>query len=563
MKTPLRRWFAISALLATSVASAACEDDGPTTPDPLAAPTALAAAPASQQVALTWQAVPGADSYTVQRAEGAAGGTFADLGTTATPAYTATGMMANTTYRFRVFATRGSETGPAAEVQTTTTNLPVSLIGGDITANRTLFRDTIYRLTNFVHVGNGAKLTVQSGTRIEGEQGSALFIMRGASIEAIGTAAAPIVFTSSKDVGARQPGDWGGLIIVGSAQINRTGDIILEGTGTNNTTNDTLFYSGGSAAGDNGNSGRLSYVRIEFAGFGPAPNQELNSLTLAAVGSATTVDHVQTLAGLDDSFEWFGGKVDARYLVSYESGDDHFDASEGFQGRVQFMIAYQDTVLPPRAFSGNLSSDPQGIENDGCDAATGTCTFNSTPLTTPLFANFTLVGTGSGVVPSGGGVGMLLRRGVGGYYVNGIVARWPNAAMSIRDQATWDRVAAGNLIVRNLLLAENSKSFSIASGHFPAEADTAATKTAWNVQTAAGTTASLFTAFPVRPAAPTLASMDWTPPAGSAAAAGGTGAFTGTLATIGGTFVTGTDYRGAAAPGGEKWWQGWTNYARR
>jgi hypothetical protein len=563
MKIALRRWLALSALLATSVAAAGCEDDGPSTPDPLTAPAGLTAAPASQQVALTWQAVPGAEGYTVQRADGAAGGTFAEAGTTSSTTFTVEGLTAASTYRFRVFATRDAEDGPASEVLTTTSNLPVTLVAGDITANRRFRADTIYRLTNFVHVGNGARLTIDAGTRIEGEQGSALFIMRGASIEAVGTAAAPIVFTSSKAVGARQPGDWGGLILIGSAQINRTGDVILEGTGTNNTTNDTILYSGGSAGGDAGTSGRLSYVRVEFAGFGPAPNQELNSVTFAAVGSGTVVDHVQTLAGLDDSFEWFGGRMDAKYLVSYESGDDHFDASEGFQGRVQHMIAYQDTVLPPRAFSGNLSSDPQGIENDGCDAGTGTCTFNSTPLTTPMFANFTLVGTGAGVVPSGGGVGMLLRRGVGGYYVNGIIARWPNAAMSIRDQATWDRVAAGSLIVRNLLLAENAKSFTIATGQFPVVADSAATLTAWAVTPVGGTTASLFTAFPTRPAAPTLATMDWTPPAASAAATGGTGAFTGTLATVGGTFVTGTAYRGAAAPGGEKWWQGWTSYARR
>lgn len=562
MKIVLRRRLAVTALLAASLAAAACSDD-PSAPDPLTTPTGLAAVPASQQVVLSWQAVPGAESYTIHRAEGAAGGTFAEVGTSAATTYTATGMAASTTYRFRVFATRDAEVGPAAELQVTTSNLPVVLIGADITANRRFHADSIYRLTNFIHVGSGATLSIDAGTRIEGDQGSALFILRGASIQAVGTAAKPIVFTSSREAGLRQPGDWGGVIIIGAAAINRTGDIILEGTGTNNTSNDTVFYSGGSAAGDNGSSGRLSYVRIEFAGFGPAPNQELNSLTLAAVGSGTTVDHVQTLGGLDDSFEWFGGKVDAKYLVSYESGDDHFDASEGYQGRVQYMIAYQDTVLPPRAFSGNLSSDPQGIENDGCDAGTGTCTFTSAPLTTPMFANFTLVGTGAGVVPSGGGIGMLLRRGAGGYYVNGIVARWPNAAMSIRDQATWDRVAAGGLIVRNLLLAENAKSFTTSAGQFPAVADSAATLTAWSVQTTGGTTGALFTAFPARPAAPTLATMDWTPPTGSPAASGGTGAFTGTLLTVGGAFVTGTDYRGAAQPGGEKWWQGWTNYARR
>lgn len=561
MKNALRRWIAMSALLATSLA--ACDGDGGTEPRPLAAPAGLTGAAGSQQVTLTWTAVEDADAYTVQRATGT--GTFADVGTPAQATYTDTGLLANTTYRYRVFATRGAEVGPAAEMSITTSNLPVTLIGADITANRTFVRDTVYRLTNFIHVGNGAKLTIQAGTRIEGEQGSALFIMRGATIEAIGTAAQPIVFTSSRTVGERQPGDWGGLIVIGDARINRNSatGIQLEGTGTNNTTNDTVFYSGGTVAGDAGSSGRLSYVRVEFAGFGPAPNQELNSVTFAAVGSGTTVDHVQTLAGLDDSFEWFGGTVDGKYLVSYESGDDHFDASEGFRGRVQFMIAYQDTLLPPRAFAGNLSSDPQGIENDGCDAQTGTCTFNSEPLTTPMFANFTVVGTGTGVVPSGGGVGMLLRRGVGGYYVNGVIARWPNAAISIRDQATWDRVSFGNLLIRNLLLAENAKTFTIANGQFPVEADSAATKTAWSIQNHAGTTGSLFTAFPTRPAAPTLATMDWTPATGSPAATGGTGAFTGTLQNIGGTFVTGTDYRGAAAPAGEKWWQGWTAYARR
>ncbi|HEX2079574.1 MAG TPA: fibronectin type III domain-containing protein [Longimicrobium sp.] len=559
MTNALRRWIAPSVLLAMTLA--ACGGDGGTEPQPLAAPTGVTGTAGSQQVTLSWQAVADADAYTVQRAAGT--GTFADVGTTPQPSYTDTGLSASTTYRYRVFATRGAEVGPASVVTITTSNLPVVLVGNDITASRTFHRDSVYRLTNFIHVGNGARLTVQAGARIEGEQGSALFILRGASIEAVGTAAQPIVFTSSRDVGSRQPGDWGGLVIIGGGTINRSGEIILEGTGTSSTNNPALAYSGGTAAGDAGSSGRLSYVRIEFAGFGPAPNQELNSLTLAAVGSGTTIDHVQTLAGLDDSFEWFGGTVDAKYLVSYESGDDHFDASEGFRGRVQHMIAYQDTVLPPRAFSGNLSSDPQGIENDGCDAGTGTCTFNSTPLTTPMFANFTVVGTGPGVVPSGGGIGMLLRRGAGGYYVNGVIARWPNAAMSIRDQATWDRVAAGSLVVRSLLLAENARTFTAASGQFPAEADSAATKTAWSVQHHAGTMGSLFTAFPARPAAPSPATMDWTPAAGSPAATGGTGAFTGTLAAIGGTFVTGTDYRGAAAPGGEKWWQGWTNYARR
>ncbi|MEY4010621.1 MAG: hypothetical protein RLZZ93_1313, partial [Actinomycetota bacterium] len=114
-------------------------------------------------------------------------------------------------------------------------------------------------------------------------------------------------------------------------------------------------------------SGTLKYVRIEFAGYATATDQELNTLTLAAVGSGTTIEYVQSLYGLDDSFEWFGGAVDGKYLVSYESGDDHFDMSEGYQGRLQFLIAYQSGLVIPRAGAGNSSNDPQGIENDGCN----------------------------------------------------------------------------------------------------------------------------------------------------------------------------------------------------
>jgi hypothetical protein len=200
-------------------------------------------------------------------------------------------------------------------------------------------------------------------------------------------------------------------------------------------------------------------VRVEFAGFGPQQNQELNSFTFAAVGSGTQLDFLQSLAGLDDSFEWFGGAVDARHLVSYESGDDHFDPSEGFVGRNQYLIAFQSTILPPRAGAGSSSGDPQGFEVDNCGSATGGgCDngYDSTPLTIPMFANFTLVGPGpiAEVTSTSGGVGMVLRRGAAGYYVNGIIARWPRAAISLRDAETQSRYTAGDLVLRNILVLE-------------------------------------------------------------------------------------------------------------
>ena len=140
-------------------------------------------------------------------------------------------------------------------------------------------------------------------------------------------------------------------------------------------------------------------MRIEFAGYDVSggAGQELNSLSMYAVGSGTTLEYVQTLAGLDDSFEWWGGAVDGRYLVSYESGDDHFDWTEGYRGRNQFLIGFQSTRLDPAADAGQLSSRPAGLRGRRLQwRAVATLGFASQPFSMPVFANFTLVGPGTG-----------------------------------------------------------------------------------------------------------------------------------------------------------------------
>ncbi|MBA3853750.1 MAG: hypothetical protein C0503_04995 [Gemmatimonas sp.] len=435
-----------------------------------------------------------------------------------------------------------------------------AVISADITTNRTLSKDTVYTLQGFIKVTNGATLTIPAGTRIVGDfetVGSALFVTRGARLVANGTAAEPIVFTSERPVGSRQAGDWGGLIIIGNATSNRSGTVVLEGTGTG-PSNPQQVYSGGTT--DTDNSGTLRYVRVEFAGYATATDAELNSFTFAAVGSGTTVEYLQVMNGLDDSYEWFGGAMDAKYLVSYESGDDHFDMSEGYRGRLQYLIAYQSKLVIPRPGAGNASSDPQGIENDGCAGAGCDAGQNSTPLTTPVVANFTLVGPGAGtdVDPTSGGYGLVLRRGTGGYYVNGLVARWPKAAMSLRDStSTGARLTAGVLDVRNVLALETPRIFQASTG-------TGATfilsdsATRNIVRDGTATAAQQFTTFTLP--ATSAAAFDWTPQAGSLAASGGLSLFTGNLATAAGTYVTGTAYRGAAAPAGTKWWSGWTVY---
>ena len=390
---------------------------------------------------------------------------------------------------------------------------------------------------------------------IQGEQGSVLVITRGAKIMAEGTKDKPIVLTSSQPAGQKAGGWWGGLLVLGAAPHN-TNKI----TGSDEATFEAFTSAipegkfGGTNAADN--SGTLKYVRIEFAGYDVSggAGQELNALSSYAVGRGTTYEYIQTMAGLDDSFEWWGGAVDGRYLVSYESGDDHFDWSEGYRGRNQFLIAFQSARLDPAPGAGVLSTDPQGFEGDGCNGTGCDLGFASEPFSVPVFANFTLVGPGTVTTPtSSGDVGMVLRRGTGGYLTNGIVARFQSQGLSVRDAETDGLMTDDSLNISNLLLAENGANYDEDGGDNFGVAGAFSTS---NHVEEAGAAATLFTSL-------TPASLDWTPPGGSAATSGAgtvvipseyTGGF------FGGDLVN-TTYFGAADPGGDKWWEGWTRYA--
>ena len=511
----------------------------------------------------TLQVPPG--SYTVAAAQVTAGTTRYNA--------TVTGSPATVTSSATTTATVSYVVAPTTAV----------VLSGSIAASRTLTADTNYVLRGFVYVNSGATLTINAGTKIVGDTtalGSALFILRGARINAIGTEAQPIVFTSQRSAGNRAPGDWGGLVIVGNARNNRSGNIIVEGSdgsvvGANPA---GVVYTGGTNDADN--SGTLRYVRVEFAGYATLPDAELNSFTLAAVGSGTTLEYLQSMAGLDDAFEWFGGTVDGKYLVSYESGDDHFDSSEGYSGRNQFMIAFQSTFLTPRAGAGAVSADPQGFEVDGCNG--GGCTApaganaqssgrDNGLYTMNVFANFTVIGVGELVtVPANGGVGMVLRRGTGGYYINGVVARWARAAISLRDSTSNNRFQADSLLIRNLYIAESGSlsagnPFDATGGaNFGQQAALDARNSAVTVGAASVTATSLFSSLPTVSLSTTASQFDWSPNATSPIATGGLNTFTNDpkIAARAGTFITPTAYRGAAAPGGVKWWANWTNYAR-
>ena len=587
----LRRSFTAMLLAGTTLAGA-CSDD---TPDPTGLaplpPTGVAVALAtSAAVRLTFTGTGQAsDRYAIERASGAASTAFSAVDTidgaaSGSITYEDTGLDPATAYRYRIATLRGTaRSGYSSIVDITTGALgaATATLSADVTTSRTLSRDTTYILRGFIHVKAPAVLTIQAGTTIRGDydtQGSSLFILPGARIVAVGTPALPIVFTSSRPAGQRAPGDWGGLAIIGNGVINRAGAVELEGSGTVTTgepsgQNYRLLYSGGTNNADD--SGELRYVRVEYAGYAIAPGAELNAFTFAAVGSGTRLSYLQALQGLDDSFEWFGGAADADHLVSYDSGDDHFDMSEGYQGRLQYLIAFQDTVLSPsRPSAGGASGDPTGIENDGCAAPSGAtpCTdgFDATPFNIPVVANFTLVGT----THSSAGIGMVLRRGTGGHYVNGLIARWPRAGISLRDSATIRRagstttpdIATADLLVRNVVVAESPVLFETGSGRvFLDETANALSRNA------TATLAGLFTRVPAN-ASPTTtaADFDWTPAGGSAAASGGFATFSGKLAArvsaplaSGNGTVSGTTFIGAAAPDGAKWWAGWTAYAQQ
>jgi hypothetical protein len=571
------RWSRAAVLAAILFASGCSESTGPSAPVP---PLGLSVTPtgsASMRVAFNGRA---GESYEIERAEGAFG-TFVIITAIATvtadalQTYNDAALKVETIYRYRVTAIKGSQRSTATiEISGTTlaTGAFTAEITNDITTNRTLFADTTYTLKGFIHVANGAVLTIQPGTRIMGDfatLGSSLFIMRGAQIQAVGTAALPIVFTSSRAPGSRQTGDWGGLIIVGNAPVNRAGTVNIEGSGTDGTAivsgkNYPVQYNGGTIAADN--SGTLAYVRVEFAGYAPQQDNEFNSFTFAGVGSGTRASYLQSMAGLDDAFEFFGGGFDLDHLVALETGDDMCDMSEGFNGRIQFAIGHSTVQLVPRTAAGSFATDLQGIENDGCNGTGCTTGFDTAPFTQPLIANFTLIGCGqSACVGAGGGYGMMLRRGTAGYYVNSVIARFPTGGISVRDASTFTRagstatpLATADLQVRNVLVAESPVLFQAASA-----TQNVLDGTTNNLTLSAATAASLFTTLPAVASAPAnISAFDWTPVAGSAVATGGAATLTGAIATKAGAFVTGTAYLGAVAPGGVKWWQGWTTYAR-
>lgn len=317
----------------------------------------------------------------------------------------------------------------------TTYPATTEVLEGEITANRTLSKNSVYLLKGFVYVKNNATLTIPAGTIIRGDKDTkgALIVTRGSKLIANGTSSEPIVFTSNRPAGDRHPGDWGGIIILGKAKNNIPGgEGVIEG-GVDDATGSGKH--GGSD--DNDNSGVLKYVRVEYPGIAFAPNNEINGITFGSVGSGTTVDYVQVSFSGDDSFEWFGGTVNGKHLISIANVDDVFDFDNGFSGKLQFLVGQRT----PDNF--DAAGQSNGIEADNSESQ-----FTTSPRTRPVISNMTIIGPGNINVSEKHEYANLWRRGAKFVLANSIFinARY---GLDIRDKETGDALKDGSSIMKN------------------------------------------------------------------------------------------------------------------
>jgi hypothetical protein len=285
---------------------------------------------------------------------------------------TATGTSSGTTSGTTL---TGTDTATGTETGTTTTppncaeltgpreNLPATNDG-----NKTLTCDKVWVLTEHTFWNSGT-LTIEPGTKIIGLKGSSLIINKGANLQAIGTETAPIVMTSSNLAtgGVAASGDWGGLVLVGDAPAN-IGIGLVEGYPN------PFMYGGSNPAYS---CGTLKYLRIEYAGAELSAGSEINGITFYACGTETKVDHIQVHRGSDDGIEFFGGGFNLDHVVLTGNEDDSLDIDQGFQGKLQYVLIQHAPGL------GNYGLEWSNQAND----------FTAAPLTHPMLANATIIGS--------------------------------------------------------------------------------------------------------------------------------------------------------------------------
>ncbi len=337
------------------------------------------------------------------------------------------------------------------------TDKPVYVLETDVvfTSDVKLTSDKHWILKGRTAVGNdradNTTLYIEPGTTIIGETGDDFLVARrGSKIEALGSASAPIIMTSIQDVtgGVTDIGQWGGLVLLGNAPSNLC-DTADAGDDADAT---ELANCSISAEGDAGlyggddptdNSGTLRYVVVKQAGKALGSGDELNGISFAGVGNQTTVDYIQVHENLDDGVEFFGGTVNVRHVVLTGNGDDSFDWSFGWTGKAQYVLVKHNDTKAHR-----------GFELDNSEGAPA-----STPLTNPIVANITIIGS---TATDEGSEGILLRNGTAGALHN-VIVTGPAAmgeCLEISGAEAQANVSNGNLVMTHSVMAcENGENF--------------------------------------------------------------------------------------------------------
>lgn len=294
---------------------------------------------------------------------------------------------------------------------------------GEYTSDLVLEANQSYTLSGGVHIKSGAKLVIPEGvtiTAVDDDTPDYILIEQGARIEANGTATNPIVMTSQ----LKEAGAWGGIHICGRAHTNAEG-----GIGRSEIGNAT--YGGND---DNDNSGTLRYVRLEYTGFALDEEHEANGISFYGVGNGTTVEYCQAYKGSDDGFEFFGGSVNVRNMVATSCSDDSFDWTEGWNGKAQFLVAYQEN-------ESTLGYDCDCLmecDNNGDNN-------QATPVAHPVIANVTLIGN------DGDAQGVRLREGTEVELYNAIITG-KALPLTVESAGTENALANGTSVLEYVAL---------------------------------------------------------------------------------------------------------------
>ncbi|EDM34046.1 hypothetical protein PBAL39_07080 [Pedobacter sp. BAL39] len=322
------------------------------------------------------------------------------------------------------------------------------VLKGQITTATKLDANKTYVLSGYVRVMDGASIEIPAGTVIKGETSSkgALIIERGGKIYANGTATNPVIFTSDRPVNERKEGDWAGVIICGKSTVNTADGTALYEGGSLGT---GVASYGGTVANDN--SGSFTYVRIEFSGLAIEKDKEINGLTLCGVGSGTTIHHVQVSYGGDDSFEFFGGTVNATHLIAYRGVDDDFDFDQGFTGKLQYGISIKDPLLA------DLIGTSRGIELENKGAVTGGL------YSRPVLSNFTFIGPGTTNALSFHGAGIHFGQNSRMVLANSIIVNARTNAVEFNTDFPALELKQGRSILSNNLVFGNTADYGMSS----------------------------------------------------------------------------------------------------